>query len=86
ESKDHKVKRPMNAFILYRKAWQNRIKKWQTHENHQAISKVAGDGWAYESEEVKAQYAELARVEREMHTQAFPQYKFTPAKTKKARK
>jgi hypothetical protein len=83
EDKHKKIKRPMNAFMLYRKAFQNRIKSWQTNDNHQGVSKVAGDGWPLESDETHDQFKEWARVERDMHAAAFPDYKFAPTKSRK---
>lgn len=81
--KGNKIKRPMNAFMLYRKGWQNRIKEMQSNENHQGVSKVAGDGWALEPDEVRNQYNTWSEIERDMHAQAFPDYKFQPKKTDK---
>ncbi|KAK7989237.1 hypothetical protein PG989_009552 [Apiospora arundinis] len=82
--KNHKIKRPMNAFMLYRKHHQNRVKLRFSHENHQIVSAVCGQGWAQEPKEVIEQYNEWARIERDNHARAFPDYKFTPSKSKKA--
>ncbi|KAI1776488.1 hypothetical protein F4818DRAFT_350988 [Hypoxylon cercidicola] len=82
DSKDLKVKRPMNAFMLYRKAFQNRTKEWKKHDNHQVISQICGVGWNMEERELKDQFDEWARIERENHKRAFPDYKFAPAKAK----
>lgn len=84
--KNHKIKRPMNAFMLYRKHHQNRVKMRFSHENHQIVSAVCGQGWAQELKEVIDQYNEWARIERDNHARAFPDYKFTPSKSKKAKK
>lgn len=84
--KNHKIKRPMNAFMLYRKHHQNRVKMRFSHENHQIVSAVCGQGWAQEPKEVIEQYNEWARIERDNHARAFPDYKFTPSKSKKAKK
>lgn len=81
-TKQKRIKRPMNAFMLYRKAHQLRVKHLWSHENHQIVSAVCGDGWAAEPEHVIAQYNEWARTERDNHAAAFPNYKFTPAKPK----
>ena len=81
--KNHKIKRPMNAFMLYRKHHQNRVKLRFSHENHQIVSAVCGQGWAQEPKEVIEQYNEWARIERDNHARAFPDYKFTPSKSKK---
>jgi hypothetical protein len=83
-----KVKRPMNSFMLYRKAYQNRTKDWCLQNNHQIVSQVCGDSWPLEPEEVKEQFNEWARIERQNHQNAHPGYKFSPSKpgTSKAAK
>ncbi|KAH6678389.1 putative transcription factor ste11 [Halenospora varia] len=75
-----KVKRPMNSFMLYRKAYQNRTKDWCLQNNHQVVSQVCGDSWPLEPEEVKEQFNEWARIERINHQNAHPGYKFSPTK------
>ncbi|KAK6067599.1 HMG box protein [Seiridium cupressi] len=84
--KKGKIKRPMNAFMLYRKGWQNRIKETYANENNQIVSKVAGDGWHIEPDEVRNQYGAWAGIERDNHMQTFPSYKFQPEKNKKRAK
>ncbi|TVY50114.1 HMG-box protein [Lachnellula occidentalis] len=75
-----KVKRPMNSFMLYRKAYQNRTKDWCLQNNHQVVSQVCGDSWPLEPAEVKEQFGEWARIERANHQNAHPGYKFSPTK------
>lgn len=75
-----KVKRPMNSFMLYRKAYQNRTKNWCLQNNHQVVSQVCGDSWPLEPDTVRAQFNEWARIERQNHQNAHPGYKFSPAK------
>jgi hypothetical protein len=75
-----KVKRPMNSFMLYRKAYQNRTKDWCLQNNHQVVSQVCGDSWPLEPDEVKEQFSEWARIERLNHQNAHPGYKFSPTK------
>ena len=75
-----KIKRPMNSFMLYRKAYQHRTKDWCLQNNHQVVSQVCGDSWPLEPEEVKEQFNEWARIERINHQKAHPDYKFTPSK------
>lgn len=75
-----KVKRPMNSFMLYRKAYQNRTKNWCLQNNHQVVSQVCGDSWPLEPQDVKQQFNEWARIERQNHQNAHPGYKFSPAK------
>ncbi|KAL2853750.1 hypothetical protein BJY01DRAFT_243941 [Aspergillus pseudoustus] len=83
--KGGKVARPMNSFMLYRSAYQERTKQWFAQNNHQVVSEVTGDSWARESTEVKAKYIRLASIEKQNHLRAHPGYKFTPAKDKKKR-
>ncbi|ORY62289.1 uncharacterized protein BCR38DRAFT_525320 [Pseudomassariella vexata] len=85
-SKDRKIKRPMNAFMLYRKAYQNRVKALRSHDNHQIVSKVCGASWPMESDETQSQFNEWAKTERGMHAAAWPNYRFTPAKAKSKKK
>ncbi|KAI1503230.1 hypothetical protein F5X99DRAFT_407307 [Biscogniauxia marginata] len=80
QSKDQKIKRPMNAFMLYRKAYQNRTKALRKQHNHQFISQVCGVGWNMEPQELRDRFDELAKIERENHRLAFPDYKFSPTK------
>ncbi|KAF8860945.1 hypothetical protein BDZ45DRAFT_672215 [Acephala macrosclerotiorum] len=75
-----KVKRPMNSFMLYRKAYQLRAKEYGLMTNHQVVSQLCGDSWPLEPEEIREQFAEWARVERDRHEEAHPGYKFTPAR------
>ncbi|TGJ84109.1 hypothetical protein E0Z10_g4648 [Xylaria hypoxylon] len=91
----------MNAFMLYRKAYQNRTKEWKRvddirrkeesategkpekgHDNHQVISQVCGISWNMEPQDLRDQYDEWAKIERNNHKLAFPDYKFAPAKSK----
>ncbi|OBT60165.1 hypothetical protein VE03_10302 [Pseudogymnoascus sp. 23342-1-I1] len=80
-----KVKRPMNSFMLYRKAYQNRTKNWCLKNNHQVISQLCGDSWPLEPVNLRAQFKEWARIERKNHENAHPGYKFSPAKAATAK-
>lgn len=78
-----KVKRAMNAFMLYRKAYQDRAKKWAQQSNHQVVSKVCGHSWSIEPDNVRRQFNDWAVIERDNHRKAHPEYKFTPSKPRK---
>ncbi|KAK7416125.1 hypothetical protein QQX98_005453 [Neonectria punicea] len=84
--KPGQIKRPMNAFMLYRKAYQEVAKTQCTRNNHQHVSKVCGAGWPMESDQVHEMFTEWARIERVNHQQAHPGYKFTPSKTRKGKR
>ncbi|KAF3764854.1 hypothetical protein M406DRAFT_351932 [Cryphonectria parasitica EP155] len=77
-----KIKRPMNSFMLYRKAFQNHTKAYCEHNNHQVVSKVCGASWDQEPDHIRKQFADWAKLERTNHQKAHPGYKFTPAKPK----
>ncbi|KAJ4295764.1 hypothetical protein N0V88_004466 [Collariella sp. IMI 366227] len=78
-----RVKRPMNAFMLYRKAYQQRAKEWASQHNHQVVSRVCGMSWPLEPEHTRAQFKTWADIERDNHQKAHPNYKFTPSKPAK---
>ena len=81
------VTRPMNSFMLYRSAYAERTKQWCLQNNHQVVSSVSGESWPMEPEEVRNQFNEWAKLERDNHAKAHPDYKFSPSKaTNKRRK
>lgn len=80
-----RVKRPMNAFMLYRKAYQQRAKEWASQHNHQIVSRVCGLSWPLEPEPIRQQFKDWADMERDNHQKAHPDYKFTPSKPQKIR-
>ncbi|KAF6221051.1 hypothetical protein HO133_002732 [Letharia lupina] len=80
--KDNFVKRPSNSFILYRSAYADRARAWEKSPNHQKISSLAGESWAMEPPEIRKQFDAWAKVERENHAKAFPDYKFQPQTAK----
>lgn len=79
------IKRPMNAFMLYRKAYQEVAKSQCAQNNHQHVSKVCGAGWLLEPPHIRDMFNEWARLERENHQSAHPGYKFTPSKPRKGK-
>lgn len=85
-SKDGRIKRPMNAFILYRSAFTDRAKHWGTQNNHQIVSTICGLSWKLETPEIKQKFNELANLERRHHQDAHPGYKFTPTKVQGSKK
>lgn len=74
------VTRPMNSFMLYRSAFAERTKLWCLQNNHQIVSSVSGESWPLEPPQVREQYNEYARIERDNHQKAHPGYKFSPSK------
>nr|POE71399.1 transcription factor ste11 [Quercus suber] len=86
EKRNGYVTRPMNSFMLYRSAYADRTKVWCTQNNHQVVSSLSGESWPMESQEVRDQFNEWARVERQNHQAAHPDYKFSPSKLNNKRR
>ncbi|KAF5544816.1 mating type 1-2 [Fusarium napiforme] len=80
------IKRPMNAFMLYRKAYQEVAKTQCSQNNHQHVSKVCGAAWVLEPAQIKETFDQWARIERVNHQRAHPGYKFTPSKPRKTKR
>ncbi len=81
-----KVPRPLNAFMLYRCAYTERVKEYTKEDNCQIISQVTGASWSMESHEVKELYQTYAEIDKQNHQKAHPHYKFTPAPKRPANK
>lgn len=79
KNKNH-ISRPMNSFMLYRSAYADRAKHFCKENNHQIVSQVTGASWPLEPKEVREMYEEFARIERDAHAAAHPDYKFAPNK------
>ena len=80
EKRSGYVTRPMNSFMLYRSAFAERTKIWCLQNNHQVVSSVSGESWPMEPPAIREQYNEYARIERDNHQKAHPEYKFSPSK------
>lgn len=86
--KEGKIKRPLNAFLLYRKHVITFVKKEllcvENKNNQQIVSQICGQSWKLETDEVKTRFKELALAEKTRHGQAFPNYKYTPKSVKRS--
>ena len=80
EKRNGYVTRPMNSFMLYRSAYAERTKIWCLQNNHQVVSSVSGESWPMEPPQIREQFNEYARIERDNHQKAHPGYKFSPSK------
>jgi hypothetical protein len=79
------VPRPLNAFMLYRKAYQERTRLWGLQNNHKVVSKICGESWKLEPETVKKQFARWADREARGHKNAHRWYKYSPRKPRQKR-
>ncbi|PHH59176.1 hypothetical protein CDD81_3662 [Ophiocordyceps australis] len=88
----NKIKRPLNAFLLYRKAFGPFAKKQlqkilnlkEEPKDQQLVSRLCGQSWVMETASIKSKFKGfLAETEKAKHIQAFPGYKYTPKSGKK---
>ncbi|KAL3469054.1 hypothetical protein BJX99DRAFT_265568 [Aspergillus californicus] len=83
--KDGKIPRPMNAFMLYRSAYADRMKAWFAQHSPRLVSVAAGISWNNETDKIKQKYVDLASLEKSNHLKAHPGYKWNPFEVKKKR-
>ncbi|KAF3031142.1 hypothetical protein E8E12_001164 [Didymella heteroderae] len=74
------IKRPLNAFMLYRFAYINRARAWCLDNQQNNLSIIIGKSWFMENDGVCSAYREYAREEKVNHRIAHPDYKFRPKK------
>ncbi|AEO60283.1 hypothetical protein MYCTH_2129372 [Thermothelomyces thermophilus ATCC 42464] len=80
------VRRPLNAFILYRKCYRERAVAFcEAHApgtvvSHGSVSSVCGASWGMEPEHVKVRFKQWALQELRAFQKAFPKYRYQPRK------
>ncbi|KAI9598485.1 sequence-specific DNA-binding high mobility group box protein, partial [Syncephalis fuscata] len=78
-TRDGRAPRPLNCFMTYRRDKHAQVMREQGHRcNNKFISKIIGDMWKLEPEEVKAAYKRKAAEGAKQHELAFPDYKYRP--------
>ncbi|KAG0225376.1 hypothetical protein BGW42_004462 [Actinomortierella wolfii] len=75
-----RVKRSPNCFIIYRNEIHPKLVAMYGNRNNKEISRMAGACWKAEPPEVKNQYKQQAKVERDHHALINPGYKYQPAR------
>ncbi|KAG5733074.1 Mating-type M-specific polypeptide Mc [Termitomyces sp. T112] len=75
-----RIPRPPNAFILYRshKTGQLPPPPPGTYRKQGDISRMVSQLWHQESQEVKAEYQQLALIKKLEHEAKYPGYKYSP--------
>ncbi|KAG5917023.1 hypothetical protein E4U42_007410 [Claviceps africana] len=73
-----KIPRPRNAFILYRQHHQSQVTAENPKLSNPEISKIIGDKWKHEGEEVKENWKKLAEEEKQRHQHQYPNYRYQP--------
>uniref|UniRef100_A0A3Q0SIJ6 Transcription factor 7 like 1 n=1 Tax=Amphilophus citrinellus TaxID=61819 RepID=A0A3Q0SIJ6_AMPCI len=72
EDKKPHIKKPLNAFMLYMKEMRAKVVAECTLKESAAINQILGRRWHSLSREEQAKYYELARKERQLHSQLYP--------------
>jgi hypothetical protein len=74
--KQSRIKRPRNAFIIYRMEHLQSLKIEMPELSNTELSKVLGKRWREEVEVNRQHYFEKARAEKATHQLEHPDYKF----------
>ena len=75
------VPRPRNAYVLYRSwalSYDPSLVGSRTTNKQDVLSRMTGELWNAESDEVRAHFATLAAEEKERHAEKYPGYSFMP--------
>ncbi|KAG5448459.1 hypothetical protein CSKR_101901, partial [Clonorchis sinensis] len=68
------IKKPLNAFMLFMKEMRSRVQEECTLKESAAINQVLGKKWHELSREEQTKYYEMARREKELHQQLYPNW------------
>lgn len=81
-----KISRPLNSYMLYRKAYQQVARRVIRKDQQQSASQTVGTSWTkLERDEIKSKFRALAKIDHEKHLEAFPTYRYTPNQGKNPR-
>lgn len=72
------VKRPMNSFMVWSKDERQRLARLYPEHQNADISRMLGERWGKMTPAEKEPYVEQARMLRQHHAQAFPDYRYRP--------
>lgn len=71
-----KIRRPMNAFIIFSKKHRKLVHKKHPNQDNRTVSKILGEWWYALKPEEKAKYHELASSVKDAHYKAHPEWKW----------
>ncbi|XP_033246002.1 putative transcription factor capicua isoform X11 [Drosophila miranda] len=71
-----KIRRPMNAFMIFSKKHRKMVHKKHPNQDNRTVSKILGEWWYALKPEQKAQYHELASVVKDEHFKQHPEWKW----------
>ncbi|KAL5273124.1 CIC family protein [Megaselia abdita] len=72
----NKIRRPMNAFIIFSKKHRKLVHKKHPNQDNRTVSKILGEWWYALKPEEKAKYHELASSVKDAHYKAHPEWKW----------
>ncbi|XP_041761485.1 protein capicua homolog isoform X5 [Anopheles merus] len=74
--KDAKIRRPMNAFMIFSKRHRALVHQKHPNQDNRTVSKILGEWWYALKPEEKTKYHELASEVKEAHFKAHPEWKW----------
>ncbi|XP_025835966.1 protein pangolin, isoforms A/H/I/S isoform X5 [Agrilus planipennis] len=86
EKKKPHIKKPLNAFMLYMKEMRAKVVAECTLKESAAINQILGRRWHALGREEQAKYYELARRERQLHMQLYPDWSSRANATSRGKK
>lgn len=76
KSKEPKIRRPMNAFMIFSKRHRGLVHQKHPNQDNRTVSKILGEWWYALKPEEKNQYHELASEVKEAHFKTYPEWKW----------
>ncbi|KAL4716231.1 hypothetical protein ACJJTC_004725, partial [Scirpophaga incertulas] len=76
EKKDRRIRRPMNAFMIFSKRHRQIVHQLHPNQDNRTVSKILGEWWYSLKPEEKQKYNELASEVKEAHFKAHPEWKW----------
>lgn len=86
KTKDKKIPRPPNAYILYRKDHHTVVKEANPGITNNEISQVLGAAWQKESRDVRDKYKQMSLDIKAALLEAHPNYKYEPRRPSEKKK
>lgn len=81
------IPRPLNAFFIYRRDVNRKMKATSKQSHQQAdISKAVAQQWQEEPPDVRMKYQHLAKEAQEEHQRMYPNYRYNPGQKKNKHK
>lgn len=76
KQKEPKIRRPMNAFMIFSKRHRALVHKKHPNQDNRTVSKILGEWWYALKPEEKTRYHDLASEVKEAHFRTYPQWKW----------